>query len=156
MNKVCAVAVVGVLALSGCGGGNATATSHPTTAPVDTVTQTPTDTPTETPTPEASPGGDSVDSCDYLLDPHYRFVAQSEITNTGNIDVKAKVVVTWKQVGAKAITRTQFARVNVGQTETVNFDVKATMGQIDQIQAYTGSENCKVTVAMVDVYGVAR
>lgn len=105
---------------------------------------------------EAAPAVTSIDSCDYLLQPHYRFVGQPEITNTGNIDVKVKVDVTWKQVGAKAITRTQYQRINVGETNTVDFDVPASNSQIDQIQAYEGADNCKVVATTVDIFGVAR
>lgn len=161
------IGAASALALSACGGGSPTVKTAPTSAASSspsTTTAAPTEsapTPsatTEEPVaaPTADPSAESTNSCEYLLDPHYRFVGQAEITNTGNIDLKVEAAVVWKQVGAQAIKKTKSARINVGQTKTVDFDVKATQAQIDQIQAYSGDENCTVTTSMVDTYGAPR
>lgn len=149
---VVATAIVACALLAGCGGTNAIVETGGTSATTTDETQ-----PVVDPAPDAS----YKSNCEYLLGDFttgpqgYRFVADAQVTNTGNIGVIVELRASWRQAGGASIKMTRRLKVPVDATREVGVVKRTTQDGIDQIQSVAG-DNCKAVIAVVDTYGDAR
>ena len=111
---------------------------------------------------EPDADGTFTDSCDYLLGDFedysptgYRFVADANLKNTGNIGTVVRVTATWFQAGGKSIVETKDVRVESGRSKRVGFTRLVGGDEIDLIQAFDFDEQCKVGAKIVDTFGEA-
>lgn len=123
------------------------------------------DPPTETeappPPPEADPEVKFSHSCEYLLGDFseytptgFRFVADANLKNTGNVGVVARVHAIWFQAGGTKVEMTKFGvRIPYRGNKRVGFLKQVGNDEIDLIQALNYDDQCKVEVVMVDTYG---
>src|SRR5699024_4225473 len=119
--------------------------------------------PTDPPTEEyvaPQPDGTYTSSCDYLLgdftesESGFRFVADAQLRNTGNIGTITKVTVKWFLAGGDKIKEQKKVRMKPGTSRRVGFKHIATADEIDRHQAlgYSG-KTCVVKAALVDTFG---
>lgn len=150
---VLAVLVAAPVVFAGCG--EATKTAEPagtaaTTAPTEMQ---------ETVAPE--PDASYTSNCSYLLGDFtngpsgFRFVADAQVTNTGNIGVIVELQASWRQAGGTSIKKSRRLIVPIGSTLDVGVVRRVTRDAIDQIQSVSG-DNCKAVVEVVDTIGDAR
>jgi hypothetical protein len=107
---------------------------------------------------EPDPDADYTSVCDYLLGDFsdntrtgYRFVADADITNTGNIGIVVRVNVSWRQIGTNPVKASKTAKIKVGSSKTVHITEPATG---DEILAHQSADSrCKVAVLIVDTFG---
>lgn len=132
---------------------------HPEIDPLLTEEEAP-------PPPEPEPAGpepddEYIDSCDYLLGDDseytargYRFVAGTDIDNTGNVGIVVKVTAKWKQLGANPVTVTKTAKVKYGESKSVQITKPVGGPEIEAIQAVQDAGNyCSVKGTIVDTFG---
>lgn len=139
-----------------------------TSAPAFDEDNMPSDPPTETeappPPPEADPEVKFSHSCEYILGDFteysstgYRFVADANLKNTGNVGVVSRVHATWFQAGGGKVEMTKFGvRIPYNGNKRVGFLKQVGENEIDLIQAMNYDDQCKVDVVMVDTYGEAH
>lgn len=113
--------------------------------------------PSIAPNPDASYSS----NCTYLLGDFstgpsgFRFVADAQVTNTGNIGVVAELRASWRQAGGTSIKMTKRVKVPYAQSRDVGVVKRVTRDQIDQIQSVSG-DDCTAVVAVVDTFGAAQ
>jgi hypothetical protein len=83
----------------------------------------------------------------------FRFVASTNIKNTGNIGIKDRATAKWYQIGGAPVTREKVVKVEVGEHKNVRWTVLANSDQIDKIQALPYNKQCSVKVSIFDTYG---
>ena len=96
-------------------------------------------------------------TCDYLIgegDEDYDFVAQTDIDNTGNVGLVARVTATWQMTGSDDLAVKKTARVPYNKARVVEFNIPATGEQIDRHQA--SGDKCSVNVQVIDYFGRAH
>lgn len=80
----------------------------------------------------------------------YSLTSEVEVKNTGDVDVKAAVLVSWPQYGHDPIGQGKVVTVKVGKTATVNLHKHVTMAQFGRAQDYQlkhgGELKCKYKV----------
>jgi len=172
--KAFGAVVVGLLVIAGLGALFGGDDDEGTIATSDTSTSTPTDeesseaettsappTPAAAPTP--NPDASYTHSCDYVLGDFsertkrgYRFIAQAQIENTGNVAVEVEVTARWVQVGSKPLRMKKLVTVEWTDNKTVNFTMPTTSDEIGLHQAYDGDKSCGVKVDLVNVVGDAH
>jgi hypothetical protein len=114
--------------------------------------------PPPTPKPDAKYG----QSCDYVLGDFseysasgFRFIADANLTNTGNIGVVVSVKASWTQVGTKPIVMTKTIKVPTGAKRRVAFTKQVGQNEIDLIQSADYNHQCKVVATITDTFGEA-
>lgn len=112
--------------------------------------------PPPTPNPDAKYG----QSCDYVLGDFtdytatgFRFIADANITNTGNVGVVVSVRASWTQVGTKPVTMTKTIKVPTGAKRRVAFTKQVGQNEIDLIQSADYNHQCKVVASITDTFG---
>jgi hypothetical protein len=75
--------------------------------------------------------------------------------NTGNIGTVNVIRAAWFQAGGSSLTPTKKVKVASGHSLRTGITVPGTQDEIDLIQALSGKQ-CRVTVSIVDTYGVAQ
>lgn len=152
----CASALLGVLAIAaGCA-------QEQTDEPAGRAAERPREAAADPAEGAATPEPDAkYDSrCNYILGDFtesasgYRFVADAQIRNTGNIGIIARATAIWDQIGTDAVKATKTIRVPTGKTRKVQFTVVAAQSQIDLHQS--AEAECRVRVSIVDTFGEAR
>lgn len=136
-------------------------TPFPTQESYEPETEEPTEAP---PPPEEDPAVKFSHSCEYILGDFseytssgFRFVADANMRNTGNVGVVARVHAIWFQAGGGKVEMTKFGvRIPYKGTKRVGFLKQVGSDEIDLIQAMNYDEQCKVEVVMVDTYGDAH
>lgn len=131
---------------------------QPTTEP-DTEPE-----PEEEPAPTPDPAGTYTSSCDYVLGDFtsmtktgYRFIADAQIKNAGNIGTVYKVHGVWFLSGGGKVTGSKQVRLQPGKRARVGITVPVNNDQLDRHQALGyDSPTCKVRVEMVDTFGEAQ
>lgn len=163
------MAVAGlVLTLAGCSGEDTSAEESTATAGEDgsaptstsTTTEPTTTKPTTTePPPEPDPNATYSHSCDYVLGDFsetasgFRFLADANLRNSGNVGVNVKVTATWFLAGGDQVTDQRTIKLAVDDRERVGFSVIATQDQIDLHQALDAGKTCNVKAALIDTFG---
>jgi hypothetical protein len=132
--------------------------AQPPTTPAPSTSAAPT---SDAP-PTAKPDGTYTSSCDYVLGNFtdntragFRFIADAQMHNTGNIGTVNVIKAAWFQGGGKALTQSKTVKVPAGHSMRSGITLEGTQDQIDLIQTLSG-KNCKVTVTIVNTYGAAR
>lgn len=100
-------------------------------------------------------------TCDYVLGDFtensksgYRFLADAELDNTGNIGTVTKITATWYLGGGDKIVKSKTVKVPTGAAgQRVGFTVPATQDQIDRHQSLDGDNTCKVEATLTDTFG---
>ncbi len=162
LTAILALVLIGALAGHG---GNATKSAASSTKSVPSASQaSPSPAATYSPAPVPSPDGTFTNSCDYVLGDFssytstgYRFIAQANLNNTGNIGINVRVVASWDQVGTSSIVRKKVVGLKPGQEKTLNFTVPVGQNEIDLIQAVAiGQDDCKVTATITGTWGAVQ
>lgn len=148
-------------ALTACAADSAA--PEPTSETSATETPSPTDfTPSITPdaAPEPQPSGTFRHSCDYVLgdgsnytSTGYRFVADVNLQNTGNVGTVNQVTATWFLAGGGKVTETKSVRIPTGQRTRVGFTKPVGGDEIDLHQSLTVGRTCHVKVGITDTFG---
>lgn len=159
------MALVASLALlSGCSSGDDEAETAKDSSAAAPASAEPTETSSETPTelPDVvmpEPSGTFTHSCDYILGDFtsytstgFRFVADAQLHNDGNIGTVNKVDAVWFQAGGGKVTLSKSVKVAPGKRARVGFTKPVGQDEIDLIQAL-GGKDCTVKVAMIDTFG---
>jgi len=111
------------------------------------------------PPPLPAPDGTFTSSCTYVLGDFtqtkdgYRFLADAQLENTGNIGTVDKVTATWLLAGGEKITKHKTVRVKPGKSKQVGLSRVASIDEIDRHQAMNAGEKCSVDVTMIDTFG---
>jgi len=118
---------------------------------------------TTTPPPASpDPKGTDTGSCDYQLgsDPvggTAKAVGEIDVTNTGNVGIVVRTVITWPQEGFAPLLMHKRARVPVGGTVPVSFNRPLSYDQITALQSWQTGHNfadgCTYKVTIIDTYG---
>ncbi len=109
--------------------------------------------------PVIAPDARFTNSCSYVAgdpgtDGGPRFVAESKIVNTGNIDIEVDVVARWSQADEENVTESTRVRVNRGDRVTARISVPVSEREIDLIRQHKGpGDNCTVESAIVATLG---
>lgn len=104
--------------------------------------------------------GEFSSTCDYVLGDFtesasgFRFVADAELQNTGNIGIVVRVMATWKQAGGVPIKVVKTAKVPVNRSKHVGITRVASQDEIDLHQAT--DQGCKVKATIVDTFGEVK
>ena len=117
--------------------------------------------PDEGATPEAEPtqaapvaDGRFSSTCDYVLGDFtessrgFRFVANANLKNTGEIGIVVRLAAQWKQGGKGPIKVVKIVKVPVGRTQNVGITRIATGDEIDLHQAT--DQGCTVKASIID------
>ena len=170
----CAAATTFGTALTGCTAPDGDATADATSATEEATPPANDDEATEntdantspspTPEPEPSPDGTYTSSCDYVLgdftegsDTGFRFIADAQLENTGNVGTVTRVVAEWYLSGGDSVKETKTVKMKSGASKRVGMTVPATSDQIDRHQALGfDAETCKVTATMVKTFGAPK
>jgi hypothetical protein len=122
-------------------------------------------TPNPTPAPTPHPAGTSTGSCDYDLgsDPvggTTVAIGEIDVTNTGNVGIVVRTVITWPQEGYPPLAMHQRIKVPVGDTRPASFHRPLSYDQITRLQAWQTGHNyadgCTYTATIVSNYGPVR
>jgi hypothetical protein len=138
-----------------------TASDRSTGTPTGPVPEDPEPVIEETATPE--PDVEFQFSCDYVLgdftenpDSGYRFIADANLNNVGNVGAVTKVTATWYLSGGDKVTKSKTVKIAYGVADKrIGFSVPATQDEIDRHQSATG-ETCKIGATVTDTYGAAH
>jgi hypothetical protein len=110
------------------------------------------------PKPDAKYG----QSCDYVLGDFsdytatgFRFIADANITNTGNVGVVVEVKASWTQVGTKPVVMTKTIKVPTGAKRRAAFTKQVGQNEIDLIQSADYNHQCKIIASITDTFGEA-
>lgn len=111
------------------------------------------------PTVTPDPDGSFTSRCSYVLGDFsegpsgYRFLADADLENTGNVGIVVRTTAIWEQLGAEPVKLTKQTRLRIGQTRTVRFTHQASSDQLDLHQSADG--DCEVRSRIVDTFGQA-
>jgi hypothetical protein len=119
---------------------------------------------TESPTPEfllPDPKAEYSRSCDYVLGDFsentstgFRFIAGSDIDNTGNVGIEVELKATFKQLGSDPIVITKKGKVPWNESRSLNVTKPVSQDQIDLIQAaQDAGDICSVEVSINSTFG---
>lgn len=109
--------------------------------------------------PAPAPDGTFTSSCTYVLGDFtqtkdgYRFLAEAQLDNTGNIGTIDKVTATWLLAGGGKITKHKTVRIKPGKSKHVGLSRVASHDEIDRHQDMDAGEKCSVDITMVDTFG---
>src|SRR5699024_364111 len=101
-------------------------------------------------------------SCTYVLGDFtqtkdgYRFLADAQLENTGNIGTVDKVTATWLLAGGEKITKHKTVRVKPGKSKHVGLSRVASHDEIDRHQDMNAGQKCSVDVTMIDTFGMPQ
>jgi hypothetical protein len=163
MNRfgVLAAALVAAASLGACASSdNNDSKAEDATAPASAEPTSPTPTPTELPdVVMPDPSGTFTHSCDYVLGDFtshtstgYRFVADAQLHNDGNIGTVNKVDAVWFLSGGRKVNMSKTVKVQPGRRARVGFTKPVGSDEIDLHQSLSG-RRCNVKVAMIDTFG---
>lgn len=106
------------------------------------------------------PDGTFTSSCSYVLGDQtesksgYRFLADAELENTGNIGIVTKVTAKWLLAGGDHVSEHKKVRLKPGKSERAGFVHVATGDEIDRHQSLdVSADNCSVDTEIVDTFG---
>ena len=119
--------------------------------------------PDEDATPETEPtqaapvaDGRFGSTCDYVLGDFtesargFRFVANADLKNTGEIGIVVRLAAQWKQGGKGPIKVVKTVKVPIGRTKNVGITRIATADEIDLHQAT--DQGCTVKASIIDTF----
>ena len=109
---------------------------------------------------EPNPNAKYGHSCDYVLGDFtesssgYRFLADANLKNVGNVGLQVKATAVWFLAGGGSIKQSKTVNVPLGGEKRVGFMEVASQDEIDRHQALGFSQKtCTVKAAIVDTFG---